>query len=90
MPKVTSSLISALGGVNYPRGISVVLRALFAMSAAGAIAMGTAVVASAQPGSTPFVNCSAARDAGYEDIPSSSPYYGPHLDRDSDGIGCES
>jgi hypothetical protein len=38
----------------------------------------------------PFPNCSAARDAGYSNIPSSSPYYGVWLDRDRDGIGCES
>ena len=38
----------------------------------------------------PFKNCTAARDAGYEDIPSTSEYYGEHLDSDLDGIGCES
>lgn len=67
-----------------------IARALFIGSAIGAIALGGAVTANAQPGSTPFPNCTAARAAGYEDIPSSSPYYGPHLDRDQDGIGCES
>ncbi|MDN4519600.1 excalibur calcium-binding domain-containing protein [Mycolicibacterium austroafricanum] len=67
-----------------------IYRALLVASAAGAIALGAAAPVGAQPGSTPFVNCSAARAAGYEDIPSSSQYYGPHLDRDNDGIGCES
>jgi Excalibur calcium-binding domain len=38
----------------------------------------------------PYANCTAARDAGNTDIPSTSEYYGEHLDTDLDGIGCES
>lgn len=38
----------------------------------------------------PFENCTEARKAGYENIPSTSEYYGEHLDSDLDGIGCES
>ncbi|WP_235666172.1 excalibur calcium-binding domain-containing protein [Mycolicibacterium chitae] len=38
----------------------------------------------------PFKNCTEARSNGYSNIPSSSEYYGSHLDRDGDGIGCES
>jgi hypothetical protein len=38
----------------------------------------------------PFKNCAEAREAGYTDIPSTSEYYGEWLDRDLDGIGCES
>jgi hypothetical protein len=52
-----------------------------------AAAVFSAGVANAQP--APFPNCKAAAAAGYSDIPSSS-YYGTWLDRDSDGIGCES
>ncbi|WP_137147251.1 excalibur calcium-binding domain-containing protein [Mycolicibacterium sp. CR10] len=52
----------------------------------GVVAVGLAPVASAEP----FRNCTAARDAGYEDIPSTSDLYGEHLDSDLDGIGCES
>ncbi|MDN4520497.1 excalibur calcium-binding domain-containing protein [Mycolicibacterium austroafricanum] len=52
----------------------------------GVVAVGLAPVASAEP----FRNCTAARDAGYSNIPSTSEYYGEHLDRDLDGIGCES
>jgi len=63
-----------------------IIRGLLVASAIAVIGAATAPVAVAQP----FVNCSAARDAGYQDIPSSSEYYGPHLDRDQDGIGCES
>lgn len=38
----------------------------------------------------PYENCSQARANGDTDIPSSSDQYGPWLDRDRDGIGCES
>jgi hypothetical protein len=53
---------------------------------ASAVAIGLAPIASA----VPFKNCTQARDAGYEDIPATSEYYGEHLDSDHDGIGCES
>ena len=33
-----------------------------------------------------FVNCAAARAAP---VRSDEPGYGPHLDRDDDGVGCE-
>ncbi len=36
-----------------------------------------------------FENCSAARDAGAAPVHRSDPGYGPHLDRDGDGLGCE-
>lgn len=36
-----------------------------------------------------FVNCSAARAAGAAPVYRGDPGYGPHLDRDSDGVGCE-
>lgn len=38
----------------------------------------------------PYKNCSQARANGDSNIPSSSDKYGPWLDRDQDGIGCES
>ncbi|UXA18469.1 excalibur calcium-binding domain-containing protein [Mycobacterium sp. SMC-4] len=53
---------------------------------AGVIAVSLAPAASAAP----FRNCTEAREAGYTNIPSTSEYYGEHLDRDRDGIGCES
>jgi hypothetical protein len=34
-------------------------------------------------------NCTEARAMGLENIPRSSPYYAPWLDRDNDGLGCE-
>ena len=37
-----------------------------------------------------FANCSAARAAGRSNIRAGEPGYGPHLDRDGDGIACES
>ena len=38
----------------------------------------------------PYKNCTEARSNGDTDIQSSSDKYGPWLDRDNDGIGCES
>ena len=37
-----------------------------------------------------FANCTAARAAGYENIRRGRPGYRPALDRDNDGIACES
>lgn len=37
----------------------------------------------------PFANCTAARAAGAAPVRRGDPGYGPHLDRDNDGIGCE-
>lgn len=39
--------------------------------------------------SVPYPNCSAARAAGAAPVYAGQPGYGPHLDRDSDGVGCE-
>jgi endonuclease YncB( thermonuclease family) len=36
-----------------------------------------------------FRNCAAARAAGAAPVHAGQPGYGPHLDRDGDGIGCE-
>ena len=43
-------------------------------------------------GATPggaFANCAAARAAGAAPVRRGQPGYGPHLDRDGDGVGCE-
>jgi hypothetical protein len=37
-----------------------------------------------------FRSCAEARAAGYSNIPRGSYGYGPALDRDNDGIACES
>ena len=39
---------------------------------------------------TAFPNCTAAAAAGAFNIPAGAPGYGQHLDRDKDGIACES
>lgn len=39
--------------------------------------------------STAFANCSEARAAGAAPVRRGDPGYGPHLDRDGDGVGCE-
>lgn len=36
-----------------------------------------------------FADCSEARAAGAAPVRRGDPGYGPHLDRDGDGIGCE-
>lgn len=40
-------------------------------------------------GSPHFRNCSHARAAGAAPVRRGDPGYGPHLDRDGDGVGCE-
>lgn len=42
-----------------------------------------------QPSNVYYKNCTAARDAGAAPVYAGDPGYGPHLDRDGDGIGCE-
>ncbi|WP_374470954.1 excalibur calcium-binding domain-containing protein [Phenylobacterium sp.] len=36
-----------------------------------------------------FRNCAAARAAGAAPLRRGQPGYGPHLDRDNDGVACE-
>lgn len=45
----------------------------------------------AAPGRTDraYANCAAARAAGAAPVRRGDPGYGPHLDRDNDGVGCE-
>jgi hypothetical protein len=62
------------------------IRALIVAAAIGAAALGTASVANAD---VYYKNCDAARDAGAAPVMEGDPGYGPHLDRDGDGIGCE-
>ena len=42
-----------------------------------------------QDKSGPFANCTTARAAGAAPVRRGDPGYGPHLDRDGDGVGCE-
>ena len=67
------------------------LRVILAAMAFGAAVVGVGVaaapVAVADP---PYKNCSQARADGRQDIPRSDPAYAPRLDRDNDGIACES
>ena len=63
------------------------IRRLFVVLAGGAaITLGVAPNAVALQ---PYENCSAAARDGQYNIPSGSPYYGPWLDKDQDGVGCE-
>ncbi|MGO4443201.1 excalibur calcium-binding domain-containing protein [Mycobacterium sp. 2YAF39] len=60
---------------------------LVTLVVAGTSSIANASIANAQQ---PYRNCAEARANGDNNIPYDSPYYGPHLDRDNDGIGCES
>ena len=46
-------------------------------------------VAPAAAVTLPFPNCDTAAAYGVYNIPASSAAYGPHLDRDKDGFGCD-
>ncbi|MFF5478173.1 LAETG motif-containing sortase-dependent surface protein [Streptomyces sp. NPDC012935] len=46
--------------------------------------------AAAHDGDHPFENCTEAYANGYSDIPKGDKHYGTHLDRDGDGLGCDS
>ncbi|MCX4632739.1 excalibur calcium-binding domain-containing protein [Streptomyces sp. NBC_01443] len=65
-----------------------------AASTTGGSASGTSSssngASSTSPGSSAFYkNCSAARAAGAAPVHRGDPGYGPHLDRDGDGVACE-
>ncbi|MEX5236153.1 GmrSD restriction endonuclease domain-containing protein [Kocuria arenosa] len=55
---------------------------------APAVPAAPAAPAPAAP-ATAYANCSAARAAGGAPVYAGGPGYGPHLDRDGDGVGCE-
>ena len=59
---------------------------IFGAFMAVAAAIGAAPAASAD---VVYKNCTAARDAGAAPVYEGDPGYGPHLDRDGDGVGCE-
>ncbi|HVG47852.1 MAG TPA: excalibur calcium-binding domain-containing protein [Rubellimicrobium sp.] len=65
------------------------MRGLLVLGLGAALTLGPAAVVRADGGYT-FRNCSEARAAGYSNIRRGTYGYGPHLDRDNDGIGCES
>ncbi len=58
-------------------------RANAAQAETSHLAPGQALVAGA------YRNCAAAHAAGDAPVRRGDPGYGPHLDRDNDGVGCE-
>ncbi|MEO8815909.1 MAG: excalibur calcium-binding domain-containing protein [Mycobacterium sp.] len=56
----------------------------------GAAAAGVGVAVAPLANAAPYKNCTEARANGDTNIPSTSDKYQPKLDRDNDGIGCES
>ncbi|HSP36704.1 MAG TPA: excalibur calcium-binding domain-containing protein [Frankiaceae bacterium] len=66
------------------------MKRLLSLSAAAA-SVGVGLVVVASPASAAYyANCTQARAAGQTDIPRSSSSYRAALDRDGDGIACES
>lgn len=54
-----------------------------------AIGFSALTAAPATASHLPFPNCATAEAAGVYNIPAGTPGYGPHLDRDGDGFGCD-
>ncbi|MGH3966635.1 MAG: excalibur calcium-binding domain-containing protein [Mycobacterium sp.] len=67
------------------------LRVLLAAFGIGTVALAVGVAASplAEAG-PPYKNCTEAHEDGRYDIPEGDSAYRPPLDRDLDGIACES
>lgn len=59
------------------------------LAVAAVVGLSAMTAAPANATTTAFPNCTAAAAAGAYNIPAGSPGYGPHLDRDKDGIACE-
>ncbi|WP_254678014.1 excalibur calcium-binding domain-containing protein [Agrococcus sp. SGAir0287] len=55
-----------------------------------AVPQAAAPAAPVAPSNVYYQNCTAARQAGAAPVYAGQPGYGPHLDRDGDGVGCES
>lgn len=66
-----------------------IARSLTAASFTLAAVLTLPVQATAHDGAHPFPNCTAAKEAGYSNIPAGDEHYGGHLDRDGDGFGCD-
>lgn len=62
-----------------------------ALSSGSVSARAVGLVSRDRPGESrgAFANCTAARAAGAAPVRRGGQGYGPHLDRDNDGIGCE-
>lgn len=63
------------------------LRTLLLAAALSAVAVGAAPLAAADP---PYANCTEARADGAINMTTDHPGYASKLDRDGDGIACES
>ena len=65
-------------------------RLLVTAAAVGAIAVIGAIVAPSATAGPPYATCKDAAKDGRCNIPQIDPAYSPKLDRDGDGIACES
>ncbi len=67
------------------------IRVLLATAAAfSMLGVGGMIAAPAAQADPPYANCKAAAADGRYNIPRGDPAYAPKLDRDNDGIACES
>jgi hypothetical protein len=72
--------------------MSLVRRVITVAMAASVACVVAPTAASAAPGARAqiFQSCAEAEEAGFTDIRAGEPAYSPDLDRDGDGIACES
>lgn len=80
------------GGYHCHRGAPAAesrTRSAYTNPAANAYAPARARGYAPASGSGAYRNCTQARAAGAAPVRRGDPGYGPHLDRDNDGIGCE-
>ena len=56
----------------------------------GALLSGSLLGAASANADVYYKNCDAAREAGVTPLYEGDPGYAPHLDRNNDGIACES
>ena len=75
------------GGIHCHRGAAAVVPARAADAATPSLRLDAGAPSPRSPGA--YRNCTEARAAGAAPVRRGDPGYGPHLDRDNDGIGCE-
>jgi hypothetical protein len=59
------------------------------LTSSGCLVLAASIALAPAASAAPYPDCKAAKADHVCDIPSDSPMYGPWLDRDKDGIGCE-
>jgi hypothetical protein len=81
--------VTRLGASRPERKRSTVKKMIIA-AIGGALLSGSLLGAGAANADVYYKNCTEARAAGVTPLYEGDPGYAPHLDRDHDGIACES